>query len=1299
MNGSLFENLNKDKIFGQRALTALCLALVAVLSFVCWQMRIVSVAIADEPCCGIIEHTHDETCIADQILVCDNDDHVHTDDCYETVWSCGLEEHRHTAECFSDQTAETEPFEPETIEPETVTSVSAEPETPDPEPTETEPSESETPEETQKLSLPNFPSHTSASSWTKTTRNVFKKILQKVSSGPRKSRSVSDIPLDNYIESVTGAGTVKIDETHYLTMVEMSFSIEPQTVQDVIDSGHKFIFDLPEEILIPDDLVIDGPYYAYKIDSNPLELAFTYGFVANGDGTYRIEIEFDEDYVQDALLSGSDYIDNALRFRCYIDVDDDDNGNGLDVEFTVDKTLHIPPDEIYEDYDIATQKTGSFTSDGKLRYEVTVSSVNGTPSTIDLTDTFIYSGSGTVSTPSSVSVVLHHADESIEAFTVPAQGHLTNPVQNEYDLSLSLPQLDAGEYYTVVYEYAVTGLTQADETVSAYNTIEATSDNGNESTSDSADYFIYNQPRKKIGKDGIVFGDFVQWHIYVNERGGNIAGDVVYDDGFLHELNETINGTSGIFVQKGWADATPGVDYEFVYNDGTNEIIGIRFLPADGSTPNTNTYHITYYTYPEAAYGETVIEHNEAEFEGDVASYDVVVTGGDIEKTADGDEDIGNGLHTMNWTVTVKVPMEGIEAGTTFTDTLSPVGHTMTQAQYNALVTALQTAWGANTVSVTPTYTGNDITGYTFTVGTAGGGYLLNDNTLDEITWHYQTTGDMTGKPTETFVNTISDGQKTLPVGNTISPHVKKLNLRKVNDWQSIFTEESTSLAFDYEDEDKTFVWVVEVTPTSGLTQYRVTDVLPEGVELLGIKVQPSPLSVYTYGPDSGVGNDLTIAADGTISGEIGQLWFYKTMASGSVTTAADGRQTVDLILTANSANATLFESAFNVIYFCQLAEDVWPANGTVHLTLNNSVEVTADGDDYGEAENTIIIDATNTEDVVGKSGSWDKNTHMITYTVDLNPSAENLLTSTGGTLDPEWLTFTDVLSYTAHMGTGTGEAILNLNSVTLEKEENGVWTTVPHIQWTARTENDPLDANKKQAIIDMRIPDSTHLRLTYSYHIDSSMSDGITLENLATVEGHADESGEHNTHIDVEDFQTSGESTYKEYRLIKIDQEDGRPLSGAVFTVYSWDSANNQWVATAKAYTTDQDGKIIIKVTDEYDNGTKVYRKDAAYYIMETTAPTGYMLPENPRPFYFWFSDHEDAPLNAPDDFMLTAADVSTSSHRVEAENLCAPDYVLDTGVFDIKPLSSFIVLITAGFGTFLITLKSIKKNYGTEA
>ena len=93
--------------------------------------------------------------------------------------------------------------------------------------------------------------------------------------------------------------------------------------------------------------------------------------------------------------------------------------------------------------------------------------------------------------------------------------------------------------------------------------------------------------------------------------------------------------------------------------------------------------------------------------------------------------------------------------------------------------------------------------------------------------------------------------------------------------------------------------------------------------------------------------------------------------------------------------------------------------------------------------------------------------------------------------------------------------------------------------------------------------------------------------------------------------------------------------------------------VCDPQTYTTNSDGKITIRLNDTYDDETRVFETDTAYCIMETTAPRGYILPEDPPPFYFWFSKNESAPLAAPSDFMQTAADISTSSYRIEAKNL----------------------------------------------
>ncbi|MCF0151139.1 MAG: hypothetical protein HUJ80_07000, partial [Firmicutes bacterium] len=1062
--------------------------------------------------------------------------------------------------------------------------------------------------------------------------------------------AAGDVDLEQYINSVSGSGTVKQGE-RYSTLLEIDFSVPPTTMANTVTSGSKFTYRLPSKISLISDL-LNTPYNAYKIGSNPLQLAFVYTFVDNHDGTFGIEIEFDSDYASDALNSGANIIDNALRFRCYIDGDDDENKDGLQINFSDVLVLDIPSSQIAVDYDISTEKTGALVVGDKLRYEVTVSTEKGTPGPIDIADTFTYAGDGTVTAPATATVTKKLAGGATQSVAATASFTPKPGTQNSYDMTMTLPQLAAGESYTVVYEYAV-GNVDEDSNISATNSVEAQSSDGSHTTSDMAESQIYRQQPKTFGKQGSVYEDAVQWHIAVNNAGKNIAGKVVYDQGFADALSESIAGFSGIQITRNWwPEAEYGIDYEYVFNS-SNEIIGIRFLATDNGT-NTTTYNIKYHTRPDTAYGETITVHNEAQFDGESSGFDVGYTGGGFTKRSDGHATNGSN-YDITWTVSVDIPALGIAPGTQFSDTFAPSDHYMTAAQWAALQTALETAWGSgNVTDLTPTYAAGDntkITGYSFTI--AGSANIMANGRINTVTWNYETTGEMNGAENKTFDNTFSDGVKSLTAQDSVSAAVKKMNVGitriEHSQWwieeKTEFKETPRDIALDYNDEtqDKTFVWVVKVLPNPGTLAYNITDTLPEGVELLGVKVRDGLTTNNYTAADSETYYNADVNSDGTINATV-PGWGNQTQISGSVQTV-NGHDVVDLTLSpANGASAQILSNpdGFYIVYYCQLKESAWPNNGMTRLGLNNNVTVTADGSDYGQASNTINIDATRLRDVVEKSGAWDKDTHLISYTVDINPTADNLLVDPTGLTDPDTLQFTDILTYTAISGTGSGQALLNLNSVKLEKEvANGVWIELSNVPWKAHTELDMTDPNNpnpniRHAYIEMDVPDSTHLRLTYSYNISSSMTGGITLSNAAMIEGHGSDSGEDQTHVDEADFATSGESTFPEYRLVKVDQDDGTPLPGAEFTVYSyqWVGGNPEfrWLPIGKTYTTDAEGKIVITANDRLEDNTYAYQKDVAYCLIETKAPTGYLLPEDPPMHYFWFSNNNSTrPGNLP--------------------------------------------------------------------
>ncbi|MGI6071647.1 MAG: SpaA isopeptide-forming pilin-related protein [Lachnospiraceae bacterium] len=475
-------------------------------------------------------------------------------------------------------------------------------------------------------------------------------------------------------------------------------------------------------------------------------------------------------------------------------------------------------------------------------------------------------------------------------------------------------------------------------------------------------------------------------------------------------------------------------------------------------------------------------------------------------------------------------------------------------------------------------------------------------------------------------------------------------------------------MAFNYEtDRDTIFEWIVQVDPKQDALQYRVEDTLPVGVELAGLKVRDG-LTVWNYKIDQET--HYNVSVDGGIINATIPGWGSQTNVTGSVVTDGDGRGVVDITLTpANGVSSTILSNTFYIVYYCKFKESAWPENGTISLTLNNSVKVQADSSNYGRADNTIVANLTKMKKVIDKSGIWDKNSHTITYTIDINPDAENLLVSEDGQLDPETLTLTDILTYTWTCQSGTGEVVLNLNSVLLEREIGGQWETVPNVSWEAHTEIDPDDPTIKHAHIVMEIPDSAHLRLSYIYCVNCSMTGGISLTNTITLEGEAQHSDEEPINIDEEDFETSGESSCKEFKLVKLDAGTGLPVAGAEFTVYRWElnaqTGTYEWVSTGKTYVTDSNGSFIIRCTDTYEGtSTRVYAHNTAFCIMETAAPVGYIMPDNPMKYYFWYSNNQTSPDHMPEDFMLTAADVATASRRAEAENERESPYLLpETG------------------------------------
>ncbi|MBQ2427150.1 MAG: hypothetical protein II264_01500, partial [Ruminococcus sp.] len=133
----------------------------------------------------------------------------------------------------------------------------------------------------------NSSNDTSASSSFAGEPKKAKTKARKAPSGQLRSAPTGDVLLDSYITSVAASGTTKVADNLYQATVELQFVIDTACIEAVTRAGNKFVYVLPEEVVLNEGLISGGPYYAYLSDKYPeLELAFTYKFKSTDDGRY-----------------------------------------------------------------------------------------------------------------------------------------------------------------------------------------------------------------------------------------------------------------------------------------------------------------------------------------------------------------------------------------------------------------------------------------------------------------------------------------------------------------------------------------------------------------------------------------------------------------------------------------------------------------------------------------------------------------------------------------------------------------------------------------------------------------------------------------------------------------------------------------------------------------------------------------------------------------------------------------------------------------------------------------------------
>lgn len=295
---------------------------------------------------------------------------------------------------------------------------------------------------------------------------------------------------------------------------------------------------------------------------------------------------------------------------------------------------------------------------------------------------------------------------------------------------------------------------------------------------------------------------------------------------------------------------------------------------------------------------------------------------------------------------------------------------------------------------------------------------------------------------------------------------------------------------------------------------------------------------------------------------------------------------------------------------------DIWDENNTAKFTNHATFE--RQGEKIGDTEFTETV----TRDVVGKSGTFDAATGLLTYQVKVNPYGATLNGGKEMLLEdvmtiPEglygYVTLEGITVFDGELqADGSLEAAGVPTDLTLVSTVKDLSDSIAKKTVTTDTYYSKIEEDKKLTTW-TKVADGKALVLVFHYRVDTTH---LVANNTYTFQNKVDL----NDHWKYEDKNTSFTSnsdgsasiSYNNSRLtiVKYSGTTNNVLAGATFSLEKYDGTQCQWVKV-KDYTTSDNGNATIGGLDI----------DTLYRLTETEPPAGYLLPTPNAPYYFALS------------------------------------------------------------------------------
>lgn len=955
----------------------------------------------------------------------------------------------------------------------------------------------------------------------------------------------------------------------------------------------------------------------------------------NGEevGTYTISesglitITFHEHYVEENA-SGV-VINGVINFDSTVEELDTDHDGKIDLDFSDSESVEISIEQTIRD-DLTVTKTASEANeDGTITYTITVSSENGTAQDVILSDW--------------MSNVTYHGDFRVLKNNVDVTNTFTAPTAGAGSVAMTLPQMAAGDTYTITYTGIISEISGG--TATAGNGVTVTSkDSGGNTLTDNADVSVTFQDNA-LDKEYLLTSDGkVNWTITVGKEGELLDGWTLSDILNGSSLQEPVKITfaDGTYAENVVLPYTFGegvlgpvtVTYTTTldYNIGASSMINAATLTPPSGKP---VYKDTVYAQdPNNTGTNWPLDKNAA---------DITVTEVDGTKYA-----VVNWTYSINSTLGSVYTSEYSDGSYWYFEDYLQSSQYFTAEQWSALLSSLQTAmlsafndsavysganWTVDNVSdlysVTPSYSGDKIVGFKVKV-------YQNMLKGTKINFAYQSTAVITdGAAQYHFQNQANINNKTWDSGGIdYYPVVTKM------DGSNGRASDTTHAKLDLTND--TLVWKIQMNLPAGSSSVVVTESLPDMVDLVSITMSTT-INWQTF---------TATLQSGEQSIEW-KNWSDELLASGKVT------------LSGPDAN-----NQYTITLDNDLAEDLAGQNVifTVTTKLNNSFDFTGTDSDgleievlsnsvtvsYKDEEGTdqtdsdthsqTITNEDTTQQLVKSIGTVADN--IIPYTLEVNPNGSNL--SENGDI----LTISDTLSFSNNAGETYFNASLrgvvvyavdeygNETALSLADSADAVTTDTYYYTYVQSEEWYAWSSTYYKVNHDLvfTVPDGVHLLITYEYLITGVEGQYNTFSNTATLR-EVNEYGQSSSNAYYKVESAGATAELSSIYVYKVDKDNYlKHLPGATFELYRWDSDEETWVYDH-----------IVESNGASDLELMNLSKNQAYYLIETKAPDGYVLDQTRH--YFMLYDSTKASVVAPSDFPASAYYTSGSSIYITNE------------------------------------------------